>query len=94
MNARMDLSATAPAAYKAMIALDSRSLMGPLPTTCSIWSSCARARSTAAHTASTPTRPTCARQASPSRGSRASPPGWRDRSSPPTSGPRSRSLRP
>ena len=33
MTARMDLSATAPAAYKAMIALDSRSLQGPLPTT-------------------------------------------------------------
>ena len=33
MSARMDLSTTAPAAYKAMIALDSRSLQGPLPTT-------------------------------------------------------------
>ena len=33
MTVRMDLSATAPAAYKAMIALDSRSLQGPLPTT-------------------------------------------------------------
>lgn len=33
MTARMDLSQTAPAAYKAMIALDSRSLQGPLPTT-------------------------------------------------------------
>jgi AhpD family alkylhydroperoxidase len=32
MTARMDLSATAPAAYKAMIALDRRSLQGPLPT--------------------------------------------------------------
>jgi len=33
MTARMDLAAVAPAAYKAMIAFDSRSLQGPLPTT-------------------------------------------------------------
>ena len=90
MTARMDLSATAPAAYKAMIALDSRSLQGPLPTTLLDLVKLRAARSTAAPTASTPTRPTCAPRASPSPGSRASPPGRKGRSSPPTSGPRSR----
>ena len=93
MTARMDLSATAPAAYKAMIALDSRSLQGPLPTTlldlvklrASQINGCAYCVDS--HSA------TCAPRGSPRRGSPASPPGRKDRSSPPTSGPRSRSPR-